>query len=112
MTDSGTAVIAPQRVCAVLRGVGGVPMRLDGLPERVCGHCGSRAFRIPVGSERPVLACRYCGKITMLDASDGQAEPGAGHESACVGASPRPIRPPADALSGVRGSRQAVPVDR
>ena len=51
-------------------------MHLDGLPERVCGHCGSRAFRIPVGSERPVLACRYCGKITMLDASDGQAEPG------------------------------------
>ncbi len=85
-------------------------MHLDGLPERVCGHCGSRAFRIPVGSEGPVLACRYCGKIALLDASDGDAGPETGGNGTSVGASPRAIRPPGDAVSGFGGSHQAFPV--
>lgn len=85
-------------------------MRLNGPLERVCGHCGSRAFRIPVGSGGSVLACRYCGKIALLDASDGEASPEAGRDGASVGASPRAIQPSGDALSGIRGSRQAFPV--
>lgn len=85
-------------------------MRLDGRPERICGHCGSRAFRIPVGSDRLALACRYCGKVAMLDAPDGEAERGAGRDGVYAGASPRAIQPPGDAVSSVCGSRQAVPV--
>ena len=40
-------------------------MRLDGRPERICGHCGRRAFRIPVGSDRLAAMFTVMSTVSM-----------------------------------------------
>jgi hypothetical protein len=50
-------------------------MQSDSMHDRICGHCGSRAFRVALGGEEPALACRYCGKIALQAAANGESQP-------------------------------------
>lgn len=53
-------------------------MQQDRMHECICGHCGSRAFRIPIGTDALALECRYCGKVTVFEALVGETTSDAG----------------------------------